>query len=123
MDSREDFLVPVLYSQWRAILSNVSVDMALGVPFNIASYALLTSMIAHVCDLIPGDFVRVIGDGYVHDNLIRVLQEQLIQQRPKAFPILRINPEKDIVSFVASDFELVGYNLHKIGDENGCPEF
>ncbi|KAJ0085710.1 hypothetical protein Patl1_09191 [Pistacia atlantica] len=89
-------------------------DMAIGVPFNIASYALLTSMIAHVCDLVPGDFIHVIGDAYAYKTHIRVLQEQL-QQRPKPFPILRINPEKkDIVSFVASDFELIGYNPHKM---------
>ncbi|XP_031269115.1 putative bifunctional dihydrofolate reductase-thymidylate synthase [Pistacia vera] len=89
-------------------------DMAIGVPFNIASYALLTSMIAHVCDLVPGGFIHVIGDAYAYKTHIRVLQEQL-QQRPKPFPILRINPEnKDIVSFVASDFELIGYNPHKM---------
>ncbi|KAG5526665.1 hypothetical protein RHGRI_032811 [Rhododendron griersonianum] len=93
-----------------------SADMGLGVPFNIASYALLTCMIAHVCDLVPGDFVHVIGDAHVYLNHIRPLQEQL-QKLPKPFPILKINPQKkDIDSFVGADFELIGYEPHqKIG--------
>uniref|UniRef100_A0A5B7AZB7 Bifunctional dihydrofolate reductase-thymidylate synthase n=1 Tax=Davidia involucrata TaxID=16924 RepID=A0A5B7AZB7_DAVIN len=87
-----------------------SADMGLSVPFNIASYALLTCMIAHVCDLVPGDFVHVIGDAHVYNTHVRPLQEQL-QKLPKPFPILKINPQKkDIDSFVAADFELVGYD-------------
>ncbi|OMO75612.1 Thymidylate synthase [Corchorus olitorius] len=90
-----------------------SADMGLGVPFNIASYALLTCMIAHVCDLVPGDFVHVLGDTHVYSNHVRPLQEQL-QKLPKPFPILKINPEKkNIDSFVASDFKLVGYDPHE----------
>ncbi|TXG52185.1 hypothetical protein EZV62_021354 [Acer yangbiense] len=90
-----------------------SADMGLGVPFNIASYALLTCMIAHVCSLVPGDFIHVIGDAHVYKNHVRPLQEQL-QKLPRPFPILRINPEKkDIDSFVASDFELTGYDPHQ----------
>ncbi|CAJ1973066.1 unnamed protein product [Sphenostylis stenocarpa] len=90
-----------------------SADMGLGVPFNIASYALLTCMIAHVCDLIPGDFIHVIGDTHVYRNHVRPLQEQL-HNLPKPFPILKINPEKkDIDSFVAADFKLVGYDPHQ----------
>ncbi|KAH7835662.1 hypothetical protein Vadar_028510 [Vaccinium darrowii] len=90
-----------------------SADMGLGVPFNIASYALLTCMIAHVCDLVPGDFVHVIGDAHVYLNHIRPLQEQ-VQKLPKPFPILKINPQKkDIDSFVASDLELIGYVPHQ----------
>ncbi|XP_010066132.2 bifunctional dihydrofolate reductase-thymidylate synthase [Eucalyptus grandis] len=89
-----------------------SADMGLGVPFNIASYALLTCMIAHVCDLSPGDFVHVIGDAHVYRTHVRPLQEQL-QKAPKPFPILKINPErKDIDSFVAADFKLSGYDPH-----------
>ncbi|KAG5557035.1 hypothetical protein RHGRI_007325 [Rhododendron griersonianum] len=93
-----------------------SADLGLGVPFNIASYALLTCMIAHVCDLVPGDFVHVIGDAHVYLNHIRPLQEQL-KKLPKPFPILKINPlKKDIDSFVAADFELICYDPHqKIG--------
>ncbi|XP_068639993.1 putative bifunctional dihydrofolate reductase-thymidylate synthase [Aristolochia californica] len=90
-----------------------SADMGLGVPFNIASYALLTCMVAHVCDLTPGDFIHVLGDAHVYRTHVRPLQEQL-QKLPKPFPILKINPEKkDIDSFVAADFTLVGYNPHQ----------
>ncbi|KAH1252104.1 Bifunctional dihydrofolate reductase-thymidylate synthase [Glycine max] len=90
-----------------------SADMGLGVPFNIASYALLTCMIAHVCDLIPGDFIHVIGDAHVYCNHVRPLQEQLHNQ-PKPFPTLEINPKKkDIDSFVAADFKLIGYDPHQ----------
>ncbi|KAG8497885.1 hypothetical protein CXB51_006906 [Gossypium anomalum] len=90
-----------------------SCDMGLGVPFNIASYALLTCMIAHVCDLVPGDFIHVLGDTHVYSTHVRPLQEQL-QKLPKPFPILKINPEKNnIDSFVASDFKLIGYDPHK----------
>ncbi|XP_047316365.1 bifunctional dihydrofolate reductase-thymidylate synthase-like [Impatiens glandulifera] len=90
-----------------------SADMGLGVPFNIASYSLLTCMIAHVCDLVPGDFVHVIGDAHVYRTHIRPLQEQL-QKLPKAFPILEINrKKKGIDSFVAEDFKLIGYEPHQ----------
>ncbi|XP_059460744.1 putative bifunctional dihydrofolate reductase-thymidylate synthase [Corylus avellana] len=90
-----------------------SADMGLGVPFNIASYALLTCMIAHVCGLTPGDFIHVIGDAHVYNTHIKPLQEQL-QKLPKPFPILKINPDKkDIDSFVAADFKLIGYDPHQ----------
>uniref|UniRef100_A0A0E0F5S9 Bifunctional dihydrofolate reductase-thymidylate synthase n=1 Tax=Oryza meridionalis TaxID=40149 RepID=A0A0E0F5S9_9ORYZ len=90
-----------------------SADMGLGVPFNIASYSLLTYMIAHVCGLSPGEFVHVIGDAHVYRTHVRALEEQ-IQKLPKPFPILKINPlKKDIDSFVASDFKLVGYDPHQ----------
>ncbi|KAL7605045.1 bifunctional dihydrofolate reductase-thymidylate synthase [Lactuca sativa] len=90
-----------------------SADMGLGVPFNIASYALLTCMIAHVCDLVPGDFVHVLGDAHVYSTHVRPLQDQL-QKLPKPFPILKINSEKkDIDGFVADDFKLIGYNPHQ----------
>ncbi|GER32023.1 bifunctional dihydrofolate reductase-thymidylatesynthase [Striga asiatica] len=89
-----------------------SADMGLGVPFNIASYALLTCMIAHVCGLVPGDFVHVIGDAHVYKTHIGPLQEQLKKQ-PRPFPILTINQhKKDIDSFVAADFELKNYEPH-----------
>ncbi|KAK3195451.1 hypothetical protein Dsin_026761 [Dipteronia sinensis] len=90
-----------------------SADMGLGVPFNIASYSLLTYMIAHVCDLVPGDFIHVIGDAHVYRTHVRPLQEQL-KKLPKPFPILKINSEKkNIDSFVAADFELIGYDPHQ----------
>lgn len=89
-----------------------SADMGLGVPFNIASYSLLTCMIAHVCGLLPGEFIHVLGDAHVYRTHVRPLQEQL-QKQPKPFPILKISPlKKDIDSFVASDFKLVGYDPH-----------
>lgn len=89
-----------------------SADMGLGVPFNIASYSLLTCMIAQVCDLLPGEFIHVIGDAHVYRTHVRPLQEQL-QKQPKPFPILKINPEKkEIDSFEASDFKFVGYDPH-----------
>ncbi|KDP41765.1 hypothetical protein JCGZ_26783 [Jatropha curcas] len=90
-----------------------SADMGLGVPFNIASYALLTCIVSHVCDLVPGDFVHVLGDAHVYRTHVRPLQEQL-QKPPKPFPILKINPEKkNIDSFVAADFKLIGYDPHQ----------
>lgn len=96
----------------------LSADMGLGVPFDIASYALLTCIIAHVCGLTPGDLILIIGDARVYRTHERPLQEQL-QKLPKPFPILKINPEKkDVDSFVAADFELTGYSPED-GNQNG----
>ncbi|KAG0568729.1 hypothetical protein KC19_6G041600 [Ceratodon purpureus] len=90
-----------------------SCDMGLGVPFNIASYALLTCILAHVCDLVPGDFIHVLGDAHVYKNHVEPLQEQL-KNIPKPFPTLRIKTaNRDIDSFSASDFELINYDAHK----------
>lgn len=90
-----------------------SADMGLGVPFNIASYALLTHMIAQVTGRKPGDFVHTIGDAHVYLNHVDALKEQL-ERSPRAFPKLKINPEKkDIDTFEFSDFEVVGYKPHK----------
>jgi len=90
-----------------------SADMGLGVPFNIASYALLTRLMAQVCGLEAGDFVHVIGDAHVYLNHVEPLQEQL-KRTPKQFPILRINPnKKDIDSFEYADFKIEGYKPHK----------
>ncbi|GAX85767.1 hypothetical protein CEUSTIGMA_g13182.t1 [Chlamydomonas eustigma] len=90
-----------------------SCDIGLGVPFNIASYSLLTLMLAQVCGLRPGEFVHMMGDTHVYSNHVEPLKEQL-RNTPRHFPALRINPEKkDIDSFDASDFELIGYNPHK----------
>eukprot|EP00929_Paragymnodinium_shiwhaense_P013438 TRINITY_DN121291_c0_g1_i1.p1 TRINITY_DN121291_c0_g1~~TRINITY_DN121291_c0_g1_i1.p1 ORF type:complete len:517 (+),score=120.79 TRINITY_DN121291_c0_g1_i1:52-1602(+) len=87
-----------------------SCDMGLGVPFNIASYALLTCMMAQVCGLKPGDFVHTLGNAHVYKNHVEPLKTQL-ERTPRPFPILKINPEvKDIDGFKMSDFELVGYN-------------
>ena len=90
-----------------------SADMGLGVPFNIASYALLTHLVAQVCGLKPGDFVHSIGDAHVYLNHVDAMNEQL-KRLPRAFPKLKINPEKkDIDSFVFEDFEIDGYKPHK----------
>jgi thymidylate synthase len=87
-----------------------SADLFLGVPFNIASYALLLIMIAQVCDLEPGDFVHTFGDAHIYSNHMDQVREQL-SRKPKAFPAMTINPEvKDIFSFKFEDFTLVGYD-------------
>ena len=87
-----------------------SADMGLGVPFNIASYALLTRLVAQVCGLKAGDFVHSIGDAHVYLNHVDALKEQ-IQRTPKEFPRLLINPEVlDIDSFKFSDFTIENYN-------------
>jgi thymidylate synthase len=87
-----------------------SADVFLGVPFNIASYALLTMMIAQVCDLEVGDFVWTGGDTHIYSNHYEQVQTQLARE-PRALPTMKINPEvKDIFSFKYEDFELLNYN-------------
>ncbi|MEC8094707.1 MAG: thymidylate synthase [Pseudomonadota bacterium] len=86
-----------------------SADIFLGVPFNIASYALLTLMLAQVCDLEAGDFVHTLGDAHLYLNHLAQARLQL-ERRPSALPSLRINPDKkDIFGFVFDDFELLDY--------------
>lgn len=90
-----------------------SCDLGLGVPFNIASYSLLTCMVAQVCGLKPGDFVHVLGDAHVYANHVEPLKEQL-KNAPRHFPKLNLNSAKtDIDSFVFDDFEIVDYKPHK----------
>mmetsp|Transcript_64781 Transcript_64781/g.186332 ORF Transcript_64781/g.186332 Transcript_64781/m.186332 type:complete len:490 (+) Transcript_64781:89-1558(+) len=90
-----------------------SCDMGLGVPFNIASYSLLTCMVAQVCGLKPGEFIHTLGNAHVYQNHVEPLHTQLART-PRPFPTLKINPDvKDIDGFQASDFELVGYDPHK----------
>merc|ERR1712037_412977 len=92
-----------------------SADMGLGVPFNIASYALLTHMVAKVTGRKPGEFVHTIGDAHVYLNHIDALKEQL-KRNPRAFPKLKLKKGKvydDIDGFVYEDFEVVGYKPHK----------
>lgn len=87
-----------------------SADTFLGVPFNIASYALLTLMMAQVCDLKPGDFVHSFGDVHLYNNHLEQTKLQLTRT-PKKLPTLKINPEvKDLFAFKFEDFELVDYN-------------
>ncbi len=89
-----------------------SADVFLGVPFNIASYALLTMMIAQVCGLQPGDFVHTFGDAHLYLNHLDQAREQ-IGRTPFALPRMRINPSvSDISSFQFEDFELLDYQSH-----------
>jgi len=89
-----------------------SADIFLGVPFNIASYALLTMMMAQVCDLEPGDFVHTFGDAHLYLNHMEQTALQLSRE-PHALPTMKINPEvKDILDFKYDDFTLDGYDPH-----------
>jgi thymidylate synthase len=90
-----------------------SCDLGLGVPFNIASYALLTCMMAQVCGLKRGDFIHVLGDAHIYKNHVEPLKEQ-ITRIPNDFPQLVIeNDTTDINKFKFEDFKIVGYNPQK----------
>ncbi len=89
-----------------------SADIFLGVPFNIASYALLTLMLAQVCDLQPGEFIWSGGDCHLYSNHLEQVDEQLSRE-PFALPTMKINPEvKDVFAFRFEDFELCDYQAH-----------
>lgn len=89
-----------------------SADTFLGVPFNIASYALLTMMVAQVCDLEPGDFVHTFGDVHLYNNHIEQAELQLSRE-PRPLPKMKMNPNvKDLFEFKFEDFELVDYDPH-----------
>ena len=89
-----------------------SADIFLGLPFNIASYALLTMMVAQVCELEPGDFVHTLGDAHLYLNHLNQARLQLTRE-PRALPRLLINPDrKGIDDFVESDLTVVGYDPH-----------
>jgi thymidylate synthase len=89
-----------------------SADIFLGVPFNIASYALLTSMIAHVCDLRPREFIHVLGDAHLYTNHLEQARLQLGRE-PRALPKLHLNPEaRDLFAFRYEDFRFEGYDPH-----------
>ena len=89
-----------------------SADIFLGVPFNIASYALLTMMVAQVSGLKVGDFVHTLGDAHLYSNHLEQAREQL-SRSPRALPVMHINPDvKDLFAFTFDDFELQGYDPH-----------
>lgn len=89
-----------------------SADIFLGVPFNIASYALLTLMMAQVCELQPGDFVHTLGDAHLYLNHLDQVQEQLIRE-PRRLPTMQLNSAiKSIFDFAYTDFTLQGYDPH-----------
>jgi len=89
-----------------------SADAFLGVPFNIASYALLTMMLAQVCDLEPGDFVHTFGDAHIYSNHLEQVKLQLSREF-HPLPTMKINPEvKDLFEFKYEDFELINYDPH-----------
>jgi thymidylate synthase len=88
-----------------------SADVFLGVPFNIASYALLTMMVAQVCDLEPGEFVHTLGDAHLYLNHLEQARLQLTRS-PRVLPEMRIAPRAALDEFELEDFELVGYDAY-----------
>jgi thymidylate synthase len=89
-----------------------SADVFLGVPFNIASYALLTLMVAQVCELAPGAFIHTLGDAHLYLNHLEQAREQL-QREPRSLPTIKLNPAlSDLFQFTYDDFTLAGYDPH-----------
>lgn len=89
-----------------------SADIFLGVPFNIASYALLTLMVAQVCQLQPGEFIHTLGDAHLYSNHLEQAQLQLSRE-PRPLPVMRLNPAvTDLFTFRFEDFTLEGYDPH-----------
>jgi thymidylate synthase len=89
-----------------------SADIFLGVPFNIASYALLLLMVSQVCGLQPGEFIHTFGDAHLYNNHLEQARTQLCRA-PRPRPVMRLNPEvKSLFAFTGSDFKLEDYDPH-----------
>jgi thymidylate synthase len=89
-----------------------SADLFLGVPFNIASYALLTLMVAQVTGLRPGEFIHTLGDAHIYSNHVDQVRTQLARE-PRPLPRMQLNPERrELEEFVYEDFQLLGYDPH-----------
>ena len=88
-----------------------SADVFLGIPFNIASYALLTEMIAKVCNLKVGDFIISLGDAHLYADHIDLAQKQILR-KPRKLPLLKLNSRKSIDEFSYEDMEIIGYDPH-----------
>ncbi len=102
----------ILKPQLSCQLYQRSADIFLGVPFNIASYALLTMMVAQVCDMEAAEFIHTLGDAHIYSNHFEQTELQLSRE-PKALPQMKIDPEvKDIFDFKFEDFELLNYESH-----------
>lgn len=102
----------ILKPQLSCQLYQRSADIFLGVPFNIASYALLTMMVAQVCDMQPAEFIHTLGDAHIYSNHYEQTELQL-SRSPNPLPTMQINPNvKDIFSFTFDDFELLDYTFH-----------
>lgn len=102
----------VAYGRLSCLLYQRSADIFLGVPFNIASYSLLTLMVAQATGLESGEFIHTVGDAHLYLNHIEQAREQLSRE-PRELPVMRINPAKtSLFDFEYEDFDLIGYNPH-----------